>query len=146
MSKKQRWIWEAYFVIVLLFAIQNIYHLFKPGSPNFLYYSILRSFDPIFNIAYGSCVIHVFLNIIHCIPLLFYIHRVNFLNPKVWKILFILRCIFEIAGRSYEANTFFAFYHSNPKALLFILLLAIIPNIPSYFACYQYAFKTRDKW
>ena len=145
MSQKQRWIWEAYFVIFLLFAIQNIYYLFKPDSPDYLYYSILRSFDPIFNIAYTAHVIHIFLNMIHCIPLFLYIHRINFLNPKVWKILFILRCIFEIIGRSYEANTFSALYHSNQKVLLFVLLFAIIPIIPSYFSCYQYAFKSSLK-
>lgn len=36
---------------------------------------------------------------------------------------------------------FSALYHSNQKVLLFVLLFAIIPIIPSYFACYQYAFK-----
>lgn len=146
MSNKQRWLWEAYFVFVLLFAISKIIYLFKPGSPDYLYYFILRSFDSVFMTTYAAHVIHVFLNLIHCIPLLLYIHRINFLDPKIWKFLFILRCIFEFVGRSYEANTFTALYHSNLKVFLLVLLFTIVPIIPSYFACYQYAFRTRDKW
>jgi len=145
MSQIQKWIWEVYFVIVLSFAILKAYHLVVPGSPEFLYYTILRSFSSIFNITYGAHVTHVVLNLVHCIPLLLYIHRINFLNSKVWKTLFILRCVFEIFGRSYEINTFTALHHSNPKALLFIIASMIIQIIPSYFACYQYAFKFSRK-
>jgi len=146
MSQIQKWIWEAYFVIALSFAILKVYHLCAPGSPEFLYYAILRYFSSIFNITYGAHVIHVILNLVHCIPLLLYIHRINFLNSTVWKILFILRIIFEIFGRSYEINTFTALHYSNPKAFLFIIVSLIIQIIPSYFACYQYAFRQQDKW
>jgi len=146
MSQKQKWLWEIYFTIVLLFAIQKIYHFFNPGSSDYLYYSILNSFDSSFFNAYTAHMVHVFLNLTHCIPLLLYIHRVDFLNTKFWKCLFILRCIFEVIGSSYEANMLTASYHSSPKFFLLELLFLIGPLIPSYFACYQYAFQSQDKW
>lgn len=146
MSRKQKWIWEIYFAIVLFFAVGKIAFFFDPGSPDYLYYSILRSFGPSFFNAHTAHIVHVFLNLIHCLPLLLYIYHINFLNTKFWKCLFVLRCIFEVTGSSYEINTLTAFYHSNPKLFLLILLSMIGPLIPSYFACYQYAFQSQDKW
>jgi len=142
MTRKQRWIWEAYFVIILPYSVQQFYFLFSKDSPHYLYYLILRSFDPIFMAKYIAYIVDVALDLIHCLPLFLYIHRIRFLNPALWKIMFILRCIFEIIGHSYEMNTFAAFYHTKPKFLLAALAVMIMPHIPSYVACYWYAFRT----
>jgi hypothetical protein len=145
MTEKQKWLWETYLAIILIFAIQKVYRLFNPGSSDFLYYAILRTFDPYFYIAYAARVTYVFLNLVHCVPLFLYIARIKFLNQNLWKCLFILRCIFELAGQSYEANTFIALSHSSPKLLLFLIVYTFGPAIPSYCACYQYAFSSRTK-
>jgi len=146
MSQKQKWLWEIYFTIVLSFAILKIYRFFNPGSSDYLYYSILNSFDSNFLNAYKAHMVYVFLNLIHCIPLLLYIHRINFLNTKFWKCLFILRFMFEVIGNSYEANLLTASYRSSFNLFLLELVFIIGPLIPSYFACYQYAFQSQDKW
>jgi hypothetical protein len=62
----------------------------------------------------------------------------------LWKCLFILRVIFDIAGHPYEVITVASFYHAEPKIGFLMLLLGISPYIPSYWACWQYAFK-REK-
>jgi len=141
MKPKRHWVWKVYFIIILLFVTKEAYHLFTPGSPQFLYYFILRSFNPLFHIVHNTRVIHVLLNIIHCAPLFLYIYRIRFLNAEVWKYLFILRCIFEITSHSYEMNWIVALYHVNPKHLLLVLAILITPHIPSYMACYRYAFR-----
>lgn len=146
MSRKQKWVWEIYFAIVLFFAVEKIILFFNPGSSAHLYYSILKSFGPVFFNAHTTHTVHVFLNLIHCVPLFLYIYRINFLHTTFWKYLFVLRCIFEIIGSSYEINTLTAFYHSSPKIFLLILVSMVGPLIPSYFACYQYAFQSQDKW
>jgi len=146
MSQKQKWLWEAYLAIILFFAAERTYHLFNPGSPDFLYYSVLKSFGADFYFTYAAHVVYVVLNIIHCVPLFLYIYRIDFLSPKIWKFLFILRCIFEFTGRSYEIKELTSFYHSNPLIFLLILLFTIGPYIPSYFACFRYAFLSREKW
>jgi len=144
MPSKQQWLHKAYLVIFLIFANLKVYHLFAPESPGYLFYFILRSFDPEFYIAYGAHIMYIFLNIIHCIPLFFYIYRIRILNPDFWKFLFILRCIFEIAGQTYQANALSALYHSNQKLLLIFSSTLILPQIPSYVMCYYYAFR-QDK-
>jgi len=146
MSQKQKWLWEVYFAMVLIFAIQEIYIFFNPDSSDYLYYSILKSFNPALFNAYTMHMIHVFINLIHCIPLLLYIHHIHFLNSMFWKCLFILRCIFEVFGSSYEVNTLTALYHSSPKLSLLAIIFLVGPLIPSYFACFQYAFQSQDKW
>ena len=141
MPLKRQWIWEAYFIIILFFAIRKVYDLVMPSSSDFLYYFILRSFNSVFYITYSAHVIHVFLNIIHCIPLFLYIYKIRFLNPEIWRYLFILRCIFEISGHSYQVNTLTALFDSNPILLLLTILIPLLTHFPSYIACYWYAFR-----
>lgn len=143
MLKKQRSVWNIYLVIIVLFAAQKVYHLITPSSPSFLYYFILRSFDPIFYLVHSAHVLNVFLTVIHCIPLFLYIHRIRFLNPEIWKYLFVLRCIFEIFGHSYQMNTIIAFYQTNAKLTLLISAVMVLPHIPSYVVCYRYAFRQK---
>ncbi len=146
MSLKQKIVWKFYFAVILFFAIQKVYFLVTPGSPEYLYYLIIRTFDPIFYFAYSAHILHVLLNIIHCIPLFLYIHRIHLFNPTLWKCLFILRCIFEVTGHSYTNNIFAAFYHVNPKIVLLTFVIALLPQIPSYLVCYWYAFRRNDQW
>ena len=139
MPSKHRWIWELYFLIILFFAVQKTVDLLSPNSEEYLYYFILRSFNPIFHITYFAHLTHVLLNLIHCIPLLLYIYGIRFLNPYFWQGLFISRCLFEIFGHSYKLKTIAAYYQTNPKLLCIILLTLILPHIPSYVVCYRYA-------
>jgi hypothetical protein len=141
MPLKKQWIWEAYFVVIFIFAIRKVYALVIPSSEDFLYYFILRSFNPIFYIVYTAHVIHVLLGLIHCLPLLLYIHNIRFLNPEVWRYLFVLRCIFEIIGHSYQLNNLTALFYSNPTLLASVLIVSLLTYIPSYIACYWYAFR-----
>jgi len=146
MRIKQNLVWEAYLVIILYFALRKTVDLLIPSSPEHLYYLIIRAFRPIYLLPYIAYIGHVVLNLIHCLPLFLYIHRIRFLNPIFWRCLFVLRCIFEITGHSYEANAFTALYHTSPKFFILTLIVVIFPLIPSYIACYQYAFQSRDKW
>ena len=146
MKIKHRWIWEAYLIIILVFAMRNLYDLFSQDSKSFLYYFILRSFDPTFMLHFSAYILYVLLNIIHCIPLFLFIYRIRFGNPEVWKLLFVLRCFFEVIGHSYDMNALVALYHAKPKLLLPASVIMIIPHIPSYLACYWYAFRNSDPW
>lgn len=142
---KHPWIWKSYAAIYLLLVAQKLYALFSPDSPVFLYYFILRAFDPALNLVYSIYVMHILLTTIHCIPLLFYVYGIRFLNPEIWRILFILRCLFEITGHSYESNILLAVYRIGLSHFLLTAAVHIIPGIPSYVACYNYAFRNSDK-
>jgi len=146
MGGKQKWLWEIYFMITLSSAVLNAYHFFRPDSPIQLYYAILRSFDPVYHAAYWANAALIVLNIIHCLPLLFYIYRVDWLKPWVWRSLLILRCLFELTGHAYEFKVLGALHHNNMTMFYLALLVMFGPIIPSYCACFQYAFYSRNRW
>jgi hypothetical protein len=81
---------------------------------------------------------------IHCLPLFFFIYQIRFGPPEVWKLLFVLRCVFEVIGHTYDMNTLAAFYHSKSKYFFLAAAIMIVPHIPSYTACYWYAFRRND--
>jgi len=141
MSLINQWAWKAYFIIILSLAIRKVCDLVSPNSQDFLYYFILRSFNSVFYITYIAHVISVFLNIIHCIPLFLFIFKIRFLNPDIWRYLFVLRCIFEISGHSYQVNTLTAQLHTNLIFFILTLLVSLLTYMPSYIACYWYAFR-----
>lgn len=144
MNIKHRWVWEIYFVIMLAFAVKGLYTVFSPNSESFLYYFILRSFDPVFYFHYSAYVLQVLLNTVHCLPLFFFIYQIRFGYPGVWKLLFVLRCVFEVIGHAYGMNTLIALYHSRSKYFPLVIVAMTVPHIPSYVACYWYAFRRSD--
>ena len=144
MKIKNRWVWEIYFVIMLAFSVKGLYNVFSPNSESFLYYFILRAFDPVFYFHYSAFVLQVFLNVIHCFPLFFFIYQIRFGHPAAWKTLLVLRSVFEVIGHTYGMNSLVALYHSRSNFFLPVAVATIIPHIPSYAACYWYAFRGSD--
>ncbi|MBN1869736.1 MAG: hypothetical protein JW847_04070 [Candidatus Omnitrophica bacterium] len=141
MPPRHPWIWKTYLIIALVFTFKNVAGLFMPDSESFLYYLILRVFHPFFYIIYTSHVLQVLLGAIHCIPLFLYTYRIRFLSADFWKALFILRCIFDVTGHSFELNSLISVYQSKPQLFWSVLAIFVIPHIPSYLACYWYAFQ-----
>ena len=141
MLSKHQWLWTVYFLLILLFTVKEGYDLFAPDSQAALYYLIVRAFDSKFNFDYGAHIGRLILNIIHCLPLLLYAYRIRFLPPRFWQGLFALRCLFEISGHSYEMNSLAALRHIGLGYLITALAIMSIPYIPSYIACYWYAFR-----
>ena len=141
MPLKHPWVWKIYLLVMLLFIAKKVFYLFMPDSQTFFYYFILRSFDPIFYVTYSAHVMQVLLNTVHWIPVFLYAYRIRFLSTDFWKCLFILRCLFEITGHSFEMNSLVALYYRRPKASLIIFTILMIPHIPSYIVCYWYAFR-----
>jgi len=141
MNYKTKWVWEIYLFLILLFIYHKINNLLNPTSPIHLYYFILVSFNKHFLLTYFLFSSQVLLNIIHIIPLAAYTYRVKLFNPKFWQILLFMRLIFDISGHSYEVNHLVSMYHSKPWFAFIVLAQSITTYIPSYFACYTYAFR-----
>jgi len=144
MSGASLWLWEAYFLLAMVHAGLKVYYFVSPGSSEHLYYAMLRAFDPGLFMAYNAHVFYILLNALHCIPLLLFIHRIRFLNANFWKFLFVLRCLFEVAGQNYQVNAVKALLHANSEMLILFIAIMTVPLIPSYVACYLYAFR-QDK-
>ena len=140
MPRKYAWAWEIYFAIVAAHAVVSAAQLISPLSPVNLYVNMLAAFDKRFYITYFACALQILLNIIHLIPLALYIRQTPFLNPKFWQYLFILRILFDIVGHPYETKTLTSLYYSNHRILMILFVQTALTYLPSYIACYQYAF------
>ncbi len=141
MSLKKIWLWEIYFFILLLFIFNKAYRIFSPDSSIHFYFSVLNAFHPLLIFIYLLSLIQIFLNIFHCIPVFCYIHKIKIGGPRFWQTLFILRIIFDVVGHSYQIKYLTSLYYFSPKVFAFVFLQSISIYIPSYIACYRYAFK-----
>jgi len=144
-KEQQKWVWGIYFCLFLFYSLKEAFFFFKPNSVIDTYFDLLRSFDHYFIFIYFINCTRIILNIVHCLPLLLYIYQINFLPSRFWQGLFILRVLFELCGHSYEKNFVLSLYHSDPLILLFLLSSILFFQIPSYFACFSYAFVGNKK-
>jgi len=132
--------WFSYSGIIAIACIANTYHFFSMKSPIPLYFQILYYFNPIHFINYFINFIQTILSAIHFIPMILYIIKVPSFNKTFWKALFILRIIFDIFGHSYEKIQIISLYQENPNYFYVAALSSFLIHLPSYFACFHYAF------
>ena len=144
MRLRKKWIWETYFFLVLFYTLRDAYFFFSPGSPIHLYFYILYVFDFRFAFIYSLNLVQILLSLTQCLALAFYVYRIRFLKPYVWQYTFILKIIFDLFGHSYQVNELKSFYYDNPKICLLFLLQSLILYLPSYVACYRYAFRQKN--
>ncbi len=142
--KKTQVVWLGYFLVLLMYVGQATYRFFVPGETTHLYFTILYAFDDIFLLNYLVNLCQITLNLIHLVPVLLYIFRMRVFNAKFWQYLLILRLMFDIFGHSFEMLSLRSLLYLNVKVFLFVLAQSVSVYIPSYIACYRYAFK-RDK-
>ncbi len=140
MPKKRNWVWILYIAFLTSLIGRKVYNLVTPTSPNYFYYFFLRTFDPIFFVPYILNYAQVIINVIHLIPLTLYIFYIPAFNRRLWQTLFIARVIFDILGHTYEIRILTSFLHDNPLTCLFLTAQSVVPYVPSYVACYRYAF------
>lgn len=141
MPNRTKWLWEIYLPFFVILAMGRAVSFFAPQTPEHLYFKILYSFNPVFYISYSLSLIQIILTLIHGIPLVLFTFRIPLLKPKFWQYLLILRVIFDLTGHPYEMNTVVSMYHASPRICALTILLAILPYLPSYWACCAYAFR-----
>jgi len=61
-------------------------------------------------------------------------------SPHIWKILFLLKIIFDIIGNGYDNNIYVAAIHYDSSYFFYILTKNLLPMVPLYVACFRYAF------
>ena len=141
MLVKSRRAWEIYLVFFAVLILKNTYDFFAFNSPVYFYFLILRCFAPAFLVIYFINLIQTVLNLLHLIPLSLTIYKIRFLPTKFWQYLFILRVIFDLFGHSYDKNILLSFYHDDFVIFWFSCTRIFFFYMPSYIACYFYAFK-----
>lgn len=139
--KKTGFVWKIYLFAYSIYLLGNIGKLLIPGAFANLYYHTLIAFHPFFLIPYDLALIQAFFNLFNLIPLFLYVFRIHFLSARFWQAILVARVIFDLTGHSVEINNAMAIYHANREWFLSTIALWLIMAIPSYGACFQYAFK-----
>lgn len=140
MQKKNLWFWLPYFAILLHLITRKTVLFFNSDSPIYMYYSILSAFSFLFEFRYLFNFIQIILNIILCIPVFLYFSNKSWGDASFWKVLFILRIAFDICGNNFELQGIIASYYVDPRYSLLLFGSLTFPYIPSYVACFKYAF------
>lgn len=145
MFKKTNIFWLGYFYFFFIFSIAQAAAFFGTDSPSQFYYAVLYSFNNIFAFDYSLNVMQVLLNIFHLAPLYFFIYKKWTNKQELFRYLLAFRLLFDILGHSWEANFLAGIYQLKP-ILCYILLAGLaLLYLPSYYACYVYAFKDLNK-
>ena len=135
--------WKIYFFLFLPIACGNALSVVYPESPLYVYYHVLISFHKDYMFFYLLNVINALVNTLCLIPLFLYVFQVSFLSKRLWQWLFVIRIIFDIIGHDYEIKFFKSLFYINVWYGLSSLILLIALTIPSYFACFRYAFRQK---
>jgi len=146
MFKSKGFFWQFYLLLIVLQILYQSIIFFSADSRIYLYYMLLKSFDPVFHFKYIANYVQIGLNIIHMIVLGLFVYNIRLLWPIVWRILFILKIGFDVIGHSYEAKEMISLMHSDLQHFLITILIMVIFYFPAYYGCFQYAFKETDKW
>lgn len=140
MSKTYRFIWEIYYLIVLLFTFRKTFNFFDPSSDVNLYFSILTGFDPLLRVIYALNLLQIVLNVIHLLPLALYIYSKRLFSPVVWQVLLLLKVVFDTTGHSFEMKILVSTWHHDPWVAIALFVSSTAIYVPAYAALFMYAF------
>lgn len=133
-------IWKFYAFYWSFLSIHAAADIFSTGSPANLFYQIMGAFHWSFSLIYGMDIVSSILNLISLVPLFGFTFQKKMLSPGPWKTLFLLRAAFDLCGNYYEFVTLKSFFAGDPWLGVQVVAGILLTMIPSYAACYQYAF------
>ena len=134
-------IWKFYALYWTVISFRANLEIFSPGSPAYAFYHILGAFHAAFIFIYFFDIIGKTLNVISLVPLYGYVFQKKFFTMDLWKIVFLLRAAFDVFGNYYAFVTIKSFFATDPWLGFQILAGILLTAIPSYAACYYYAFR-----
>ena len=138
--KKSGFIWKFYALYWTVITFHASVDVFSPGSPAYAFYHILGAFHQSFMVIYIIDSASTIFNIFSLIPLYGFAFHKQLLTADFWKPLFVLRVAFDVCGSYYEFVSVKSLFASDPWLGFQVLIGILLTMIPSYAACYQYAF------
>lgn len=144
--KKTGFVWKIYFCIFALYVLGNALDILMPTSFLYIYYHALMAFHPVYFIPYILALGQVFFNLVSLVPLFLFVFRIRFLSDRFWQRVLVLRIIFDLTGHAGEVNQLISISHADSEWFFSKIVLTGIMLIPSYGACFQYAFRWKEFW
>ena len=139
--KKTGLVWKIYLFIFSFIIIRNAFDLLTPNSFLYLYYHTLIAFHPGCWIFYILAILQTFFNLLGLVQLFLYVFRICFFTPRFWQWMIVFRIIFDVTGHNAELKTLLSIYYNSQGMFLSTLVMVVLFGIPSYAACFQYAFR-----
>ena len=136
----KNWVWKFYLLFLFFFTAKKAVLLFWPQSPEFLFYFILYGFDFSFFWNYFLAMNQVLLTILQWFGVFFFVYQMRFLSVDFWKIVFIIKIPFDMAGNSYHLLQLTALYKASPLLCFLMFAHKTAIYIPAFWALYLYAF------
>jgi len=144
--KKTGFVWKIYLCAFTLYVLGNAGDILMPTSFLYIYYHILIAFHLVYIISYMLALGQVFFNLVSLIPLFLFVFRMPFLSPRFWQWMLVLRITFDLTGHAGEVNHLISISYANREWFISRIVLTGIMIIPSYGACFQYAFRWKEFW
>lgn len=142
--KKTGFVWKIYLVTFTLYVLGNAGDILLPTSFLYIYHHALMAFHPVYIIVYLLALGQVFFNLANLIPLFLFVFRIPFLSPRFWQWMLVFRIVFDLTGHSGEMRHLISISHANTEWLISKIAVTLIMIIPSYSACFQYAFRWEE--
>ena len=144
--KKTGLVWKIYLGVFTLYVFGNAGDILAPTSFLYIYYHTLMAFHPAYLISYLLALGQVFFNLVNFIPLFLFVFRILFLSQRFWQWTLILRIIFDLTGHAGEIQHLISISHANSEWFISRIVLGLLVILPSYGACFQYAFRWNKFW
>ncbi len=142
MNKTYSLIMKVYLVILSAKAIAKFCNFYLPISKEFLYFKILSAFHPYFYLDYTANAVQVVLNMWQIVPVYYFIYGQRPQNIHLWRLLLIIKIIFDLIGNSYAGVMFRAAYYDGGWPLLVIYVaLSVVIYIPATMIWFLIAFQ-----
>jgi hypothetical protein len=135
--------WNAYFVFFAMITSQWLIDLIATRSALFNFHQVITAFYPVYRIVYIANLISAVLNLLSLIVVFLYIYHVRWLKPVIWQWFFGLRIFFDICAHSYEKFYIKSLFMADPFIAIKFSLAVTVILLPSYVACFQYAFQQK---
>jgi len=145
LSLIQLCVWILYIFTITYLLIDATYYFFSPKSPVAFYYFFLKAFDPIYYIKWLTHLTQIIISWLHWLVLIFYVFNIPIGPRWICKIALPIRLILDIFGRNYEMNIYESLYKTDLQIFWIVLGASISIYIPSYIACYLYAYGNKDQ-
>ena len=140
MKLTDKWIWKLYLLVISTVYIGNLTSIVNSQLEVYRYYHILIAFYKEYRLVYWLNVASALTNTISLIPLFLYIFDIRWLPLRVWQWVLVSRVVFDLTGHAYEFNFLKSLYYANIKYGTSTSLFFVLFFVPSYVACYRYAF------
>ncbi len=142
MPRKYQWIGQIYLIFLVTACVRKAVLMFHPNSPVAFYFEVLTYMEGDFYMDHLCNILQALLHLFQIVPVFLFLHQLRPRKVYPWRILFILKVIFDVLGNSYQLNELKSMYHYSSSMFWVSAGCVIAFYFPAMLMWYLYAFHT----